>query len=293
MKAIISTILFINFLHARAQNLDSLINISLTLKSDTEKVQLFYKEGFKYRAIDPFYSFECAEWAEKSANESKNPYYLAKAFNLKGIIFYRKGEYPKALNYHRKALEFRTKIKDLDGIVKSNINLANIYSELNMFLTAEANYNSAYEICVQTQNHLQATNCLMNMGVLFATAASLQKDSIHFLKAQDYFKRAFRSANQMHHYELMAEILNNTAVLNLIQQENEDAVANGMDALKLYDIMELDAMKADVYLNLALANLYLKNVSSANDCLTKADSLIRYFNLTESKLQWYNIAAKV
>ena len=292
MKTIFSAILFSIFLVSNAQDLDSILNASQLLKSDTERVQLFYKEGFKYRAVDPFYSYECAELAERHAVKSGHPYYKAKAYNLKGILFYRKGELPKSVQYHKQALELRIRINDKDGIVKSNINLANVLGDLGMFLAAENSYLEAYETCSETGNQIQAANCLMNLGVLFANVSSLQTDSLMYLKAEDYLSRAYKFARSMNDHELQAEILNNQAVLALIRQDHESAFAYCMDALKLYDLMENEAMKADVYLNLSLAYVRSNQADSAEKNLQRADRIIQLFHLLGAKSNWYLISAR-
>src|SRR6218665_225915 len=84
-----------------AQDLDSLKRLAAGLAHDTERVTLFYNEGFLHRTSDPQYSHDCAGLAESFAQRSSQPYYAAKAFNLLGILYYRKGDLSTALGYHK------------------------------------------------------------------------------------------------------------------------------------------------------------------------------------------------
>lgn len=105
MRPLFTLILILNLLKVNSQDLDSLLTLAAQLPSDTEKVNLFYKAGFSQRSIDPQYSYDCAKRAEEYAKKSGSAYYLAKAYNLLGVLYYRKNDLSKALVYHKKALQ--------------------------------------------------------------------------------------------------------------------------------------------------------------------------------------------
>jgi len=65
VRALFVFILFLILLNVRAQSTDSILAIALKFPSDTDRVELFYKEGFSHRSTDPLYSFDCSELAER------------------------------------------------------------------------------------------------------------------------------------------------------------------------------------------------------------------------------------
>ena len=138
MRAILLIFFIINLLNISGQNFDSLKIAATKLPHDTDRVNLFYAEGFLHRAIDAQYSYNCAKEAENFAQKASLPFYTAKASNLLGILFYRKGHLSTALSYHKKALRLRTIVNDKKGIAQSQTNLGNIYSELARYTLAEA-----------------------------------------------------------------------------------------------------------------------------------------------------------
>lgn len=286
VRALFVFIFFLILLNARAQSADSILSVALTLPSDTERVELFYKEGFSYRSSDPLYSFDCSELAEKFANKSRSVFYQAKAKNLKGILYYRKGDLPKALLCHKQALEKRELIGDKKGMIKSHINLGNVYSDMELIIAAEKHYEEALKLSLEINERDQIPSCLLNLGTLNASKGSLEKDSLSTWKAFDYFGRALRIGKEQKDYELQAQALNNLSVVKMVMDQQDDAIAYCMDAIKLYEMMDAEIEKADTYLNIALASSYKKDGAMTEEYLLKADTVIERQNYLSGRIQW-------
>lgn|GEM_PF-863665 len=286
VRALFVFILFLILLNVRAQSTDSILAIALKFPSDTDRVELFYKEGFSHRSTDPLYSFDCSELAERFAEKSHSVFHIAKAKSLKGILYYRKGDLPKALLCHKQALEKREKINDKKGMMKSHINLGNVYSDMELAIAAERHYEEALKIALELNENEQIPACLLNLGTLNANKGSLEKDSLSLFKAADYFSRALRIGKKQNDYELQAQALNNIAVVKMVMNRQDEAIACCMDAIKLYEMMDAETEKADTYLNLALAASYKKDVSMAEEYLLRADTIIQKHDYLSGRIQW-------
>ncbi|MBA3682718.1 MAG: tetratricopeptide repeat protein [Bacteroidetes bacterium] len=277
MKPLYLLFFILNLLNISAQNLDSLKLVADKLPHDTDRVNLFYDEGFSHRTIDAQYSYDCARQAENFAQKTSEPFYTAKAFNLLGILFYRKGDLNTALSFHKKALKLRMFINDKKGIALSQANLGNIYSDLARYKSAEDSYLKALEINNELNLPKQIDNCLLNLGVL-----SVELKAVNI--AESYFLRALKNAEKRFDYETQASCLNNLAYVNIRKQNYDAAIANCTNSIKIKDIMENEMEKADSYLNIAAAYINKKEGLHALENLIIADSIILKFNYLAAKI---------
>ena len=278
MRLLFSILFLINLLNINGQNFDSLKIAVIELPTDTDRVNLFYKEGFANRSVDAQYSYDCAKEAELYAQKAGLPLYTAKANNLLGILFYRKGDLNKALTYHKIALALRTLINDKKGIALSQTNLGNIYSELTLYKFAEEAYLKALEINNELNLPIQIDNCLLNLGVL---STELKMINV----AENYFNRALSNSKKRNDYEMQASCLNNLAVINTIKEDFDAAIANSYNSIKVKELMDNEMEMADSYLNIAVAYIKKKEAQEAIKSLKIADSIILKFNYLAAKIQ--------
>jgi tetratricopeptide (TPR) repeat protein len=278
----LSLILFLaNFCFAASlngQDFDSLLLEAPKLLDDTARVNLFYKQGFLHRASDAQFSYLCAKQAEKYAIQAKAPYYIAKAKNLLGILYYRKGDLRKALIFHKDALALRTQINDEKGIGLSEANLGNVYSDLMQTVLAEQAYVKALQIQTKLKDEKQINNCLINLG-------GLQIVNGNYEVAENYFNEAMRTALSQNDYEVQATCLNNLAVIHIVQKNYQSAIANCQNSLKLKLLMDNEMEMADSYMNMALAYLRLNEPKIALNNIHNADSLINKYNYMSAKAE--------
>jgi tetratricopeptide (TPR) repeat protein len=261
-----------------AQDLDSLKRLAAGLAHDTNRVNLFYNEGFRHRASDPQYSYDCARLAENYAQRANQPYYTAKAFNLLGILYYRKGDLGRAVSFHKEALALRRLIRDSAGIALSLVNLGNAYSEMELYPQAETAYLEALALNTDLGQQKQAGNCLLNLGVM---VAGLKKAEA----AENYFNLALANARMRYDYELQASCLNNLAEVHLMHGNYDAAMANASNSLKIKELMDNDMDMADSYLILSKASLRRQQVNEGKNYLRMADSIIDRFGYLAARLQ--------
>ncbi|MBL7917584.1 MAG: tetratricopeptide repeat protein [Bacteroidia bacterium] len=286
MRKQLALLFILSFTLFKAQNFDSLLFVSIKINADTEKVNLFYSEGFEKRNKIPQYSYNCARQAEHFALQSKSQKHIAKAYNLLGILFYKKGDLKTALNFHQKALAIREELKDEYGIALSETNLGNIYSDLKNYEAAELSYLNALQINSKIANEKQCGNCYINLGVLKIAQNKIEE-------AEKYFYNAYKIAKNIVDYEIEAMALNNLSYINITKGNYEVAISNCYDALKAKDIMENEFEKTDSYLNLAKAFYYLKDFANSKYYLAKADSFCTAYDYTEARYQLYKLQSEI
>jgi tetratricopeptide (TPR) repeat protein len=285
VKQFLSLIFILNLLNARSGNIDSLLALSQKLNDDTQRVSLFYANGFASRFSDPGFSYQCAKKAARFAEASAAPLYIAKAFNLLGILAYRKNEFSSALAYHKKALQLRLAVNDRKGMAMSQLNLGNIYADMQQHALAETAYLEAYKINAGLGEKKAAGNCLLNLGVLNAEKRNNEA-------AKDYFEEALSNARTRYDYELEALCLNNLSVININLEKFDEAIANCINSIKTKDLMDNEMEKADSYLNLALAYLKKREPQNALVNLNTADSIINVFGYLMAKINACKIRAE-
>ncbi len=269
-----------------AQNFDSLVLACVKIPADTEKVNIYYKEGFKARVFDPQYAYNCAKQAEFFARQSGSQKHLAKAYNLIGVLYYRKGDLKKALGYHQKALTIRETLKDDRGIAMSETNLGNIYTDLQKNEMAERSYMKALQINHKLNNQKQSANCYINIGVLKMGEKKLEE-------SQKYFLNAYKIAKSTMDYEVEAMCLNNLAVINIASKNYESAIGNCLDAIKANEIMGNEMDKTDSYINLSRAYLMLSDQKTSEFYANKADSLCSVFDYLDAKCKLLDLRSVI
>ncbi|MBS1651851.1 MAG: tetratricopeptide repeat protein [Bacteroidetes bacterium] len=270
------------FIKCFSQSIDSLEVVIANLKHDSIKINVLYREGFANRSKNPQYSFDCAITALK-LNKAKDDLLSAQAYNLLGILYYKKGDYTTAINYHQQALKIREQFLDTIGIAFSKLNLGNVLSEIQNFKKAELYYLDALAVFNAKQNHKQTIKSLINLGVL-------NYNLNDFNAARRYFNMVVMQARQNNDYESEAMGYNNLAAVNIKDKKTEDAKANLFNSLKVKEMMGNEVEKTDSYISLAQCFALENDLRSAAHYLNLSDSMIKKFDYQEAKTEWNDAA---
>ncbi|MBS1635510.1 MAG: tetratricopeptide repeat protein [Bacteroidetes bacterium] len=281
------TVVFIFLcLGIRAQSSDSLIHEIMQVASDTERVNLLYKTGFDLRNTDPAHAYRLARACEHEALLSNSKKHLAKSYNLLGILFYKRSDYTKALQYHRRALQLREEIQDKLGIAISETNLGNIYTDLLYFRLAENSYLDALKQYKELDNTLQTAKCLINLGVL----KHEQKQNI---PAIHNFKEALKLGNSIGDYEILAICNSNIGELMAEQGLLDTALLYTEEGLKMRNMLDNEVEVADSYLNMAHIFTLQKRYSEAENYLGLAEKIAHDYDYTQARLILYKLKAEL
>ena len=166
LKLFFSVILFPAFIFSQSISSEEKFSQIKTLANDQSKCSELYDLGFSIRAEEPLLAYSCAKYLRDISSQLTDTFYLARAYNLLGILHYRNQEFDKAIYYHRNALKWREALKNESEIGASYTNLGNMYSDLENFEMAESYHLKAFSLFQKLKNTKQILNCLCNLGIL-------------------------------------------------------------------------------------------------------------------------------
>lgn len=260
---------------------DSLLYQTQHIENDTERVNQLYKIGFDTRNNDPDMSYEFAKVCELEALKTNSPKHIAKAYNLLGVLYYKKGNFTKALNYQKQALALNQSIHNETGIAINHTNLGNIYSDINYLQLAEQSYLAALKAYNKTNNTLHIVRSLINLGVL-------KYNQKQYNAAIKQFEEALAYANTIGENELVASCYNNIGTILREQGELDSALLYLEEGLKIRQLIDNEFELADSYNNIALVFINQKNFNQAANYISLADEIITKYDYTEALLELYH-----
>lgn len=278
MKLII-LLLFLSFT-CFAQVNDSLLYQLKSIENDTERVNQLYKTGFDLRNTDPELSYQYAITCEQEALKSKSIMHLAKSYNLLGVLFYKKGDYNKALQFQKKSLQLNQSVQNEYGIAINQANLGNIYSDINYPKLAEYSYLQSLQASNKTNNTLQITRCLINIGVL-------KHNQKQYNAAVKQFEEALNYATALGNHELIASCYNNIGTILREQNNLDSALMYLEEGLKIRQLIDDEVELADSYNNIAMAYILQKNFNQASNYIALADEICTKYDYPEALAELY------
>lgn len=259
---------------------DSLLYQIKSIENDTERVNQLYKTGFDLRNTDPELSYKIATTCEKEAIKSKSALHLAKSNNLLALLFYKKGDYTKALQYQKKSLQLSQAIQNQHWIAINQANLGNIYSDINYPKLAEHAYLQSLQASNQTGNTLQITRCLINIGVLKHSQKELNA-------AIKQFEEAMKYANDIGSQELLADCYNNIGTILREQNKLDSALLYLEEGLKIRQLIDNEFELADSYNNIAMVYILQKNFNQASNYILLANDICTKYDYPEALVEIY------
>lgn len=278
MRFLFSFIFITTFI--TGQTRDSVLYQLLQIENDTERVNSIYTTGFELRNTDPELAYQYAVQCEKQALKTSSAKHIAKSYNLLGILYYKKGNYSKALDYQQKALRLNQQAGNAHGIAINQVNLGNIYTDLKEQELAEHFYLEALHTYNTLNNTLQMTRCLINIGVL-------KHQQGQFIASGNQFREALNYAEKLGDYDLMATCNNNIGAVLLDMKKADSALIYLEEGMKLRSLIDNELELADSYLNMAKAYLQLNNFSQADNYLNLAEPVCTHYQYAEALIELY------
>jgi tetratricopeptide (TPR) repeat protein len=272
-------LIFLSFTYFSQVN-DSLLFQLKSIENDTERVNQLYKTGFDLRNIDPELAYKYAVICEQEALKSKSIIHLAKSYNLLGVLFYKKGNYTKALQFQKKSLHFNQSIQNEFGMAINHANMGNIYTDINYPKLAEISYLQSLQASNKTNNTLQITRCLINIGVL-------KHNQKQFNAAIKQFEEALNYANILGNHELMASCYNNIGAILKEQNKLDSSLIYLEEGLKIRQLIDDEVELADSYNNIAMVYVLQKNFNQASNYISLADEICIKYDYPEALVELY------
>lgn len=284
MKAISLSIFVLVSALVPAQS-DSALYQLIRIANDTERVNQIYQAGFAIRNSDPELAYSYAVIAETEALKSGSKKHLAKSYNLKGILHYKKGDYSRALSLQQQALQLNEEAGFEYGMAINQTNLGNIYSDMGYKDLAEASYLKALKSYNALNNRRQIVNSLINLGVL-------KHDQQRHRLAKRYFMTALAMATEDKDLAVMASCNTNIGAMLMEEQLPDSALLYLEESQKLLDLQDNVLELSDVYDNMGLSYLQKGETAKALGYLRRADSISTAYNYTDGLVHVYDSYAK-
>ena len=239
MKITLKCLLFgltIYFCHltllAQNKNIDSLLILIKTEKSDTNKINLLNKLCRESTLIGDFekglnYGTSALELAHKLGFKKE----IANASIYIGNIYLGQADYPHALDYYLKALKIDEEIKNKNGIAFCLGNLGLVYYN-------QADYSKALDcdfkvlkMAEELRDKIQIALTIGNIGAVY----NIQKN---YPKALDCYFKALNMAKELGNKNIMEIQLSNIGSIYTLEKKYAEAEKYLEDALRLDEKQE-------------------------------------------------------
>lgn len=242
-------------------------------KNDSIEFQSYYEKAYRLRTIHTDSAFYWIEKSQETAQRTGKKEWLAKTFNLKGVLHHKKSEYLKSLNELEKALKY-TNNKELKG--KIYINLGNTLSDLGYNYSAIEYYKEAVRIFNETDNQQFLVRALMNL-------AGEEFNVKHTVNARNHLKLALYYAQEYELLEEEAMCLNNLSAFFIKSGLVDSASRYVYQSFNVYEQTENYFGLADAYLTAIELHLEKKEWDYAKALIDLADSIINSIQYLEGK----------
>ncbi|MET0394436.1 MAG: tetratricopeptide repeat protein [Chitinophagaceae bacterium] len=252
MKKITATLLLLACLtaaHSQRQVIDSLNRMLTAAKDDTTRANILIDVGRYYSFSKPDSGLLLVH---QGLELSRRAGYLkgqANGLNMEGIIYYKTGNYPRALSSLLSALQINEKRKDQLSIAKNLGNIAGIYADqgdyrqhINLLLRVRA-------IAEQIGHDRVLQTALSNLGTAYLTTNKLDS-------ARIYTQQGYELASKLNDLDALG---NSTSNLGWIQLKmNNPGIALEYYRLAIPYYEQVDDKEGIAQTSLAMAELFKK-----------------------------------
>lgn len=326
LPAVASIFLFSTCVFSQTPLADSLTNVIQKLPADTSRLNPMYDLSREFvingeyekanQKIDEFDSFieklSSASGKDKAVQD-KLKSEKARALNLRGVIYSRKADFKKALEYYLQALKIREEINDAQGIAMTCNNLSGLYSNLgdeenklkylelalknfeaagdkkglgqayynqSYYYYQHTDYEKAIELNLKSQKYAEEIDDKIGVTHSLLLTGDIYREMGHLKESNDYFRKALAMCNETGDKVTMMYALGQLGITYEKTGDFQKAYEHHMRALQMGK--ELDDKKnvANTYGNIAflfdaIREDYLKKGDAARAAAT-LDSCARY-----------------
>jgi len=163
-------------INCTAQNIDSLWKVySNKNQADTIRLQAIQKIAWSYVFNNPDTAFVLAQQELQFAQDKQQKKWQAKAFNIMGVSFLNKSNYPKALKYYLQSLKICKELNNKQGIASSLNNIGLVYFSLSDYPKALDNQLQGLKINEELHDKKAMAGSLSNIGNIYSNLSDYDK----------------------------------------------------------------------------------------------------------------------
>ena len=237
-----------------SQNIDSLWRISNNIKqADTSRLKAMHAIANIYRDNKPDSCIILAELeltlatslSEIKGQIKEGKKYQSKAFNIMGVAFRNKGDYPKAIEYYLKAIKLREEIGDKNGVGMSYTNIGVVYHY-------QANYPQALSYYLKALKLKEEVGDKEGIGACYIAIGIVYKEQKNFSKALDYYFKAIKLQEGIGDKSGIGACYSNVGVIYKEQNNLSKALDYYFKAAKIFEEIDDKQSIGACYSNIGL-----------------------------------------
>lgn len=194
----------------------------------------------------------------------KNYLYAAVlAYNIQGVSWYLRGDYPKALGYYRKSLKIDEQMGNQRGISATLNNIGLIYVNQGDYPKALDYYTKGLKIDEKVGDQKGIAQSLNNIGIIYNNLAD-------YPKALDYYSQSLKIKEQIGDQKGVAASLNNIGLIYQYQRDYPKALDCYSQSLKIKEEIGDQMGIAPSLHNIGIIYNILGDYAMAKDYFTKS-----------------------
>ena len=254
MKNLICLFTLLAGINGFSQNIDSLWRISNNIKqADTSRLKAMHAIANIYRDNKPDSCIILAELeltlatslSEIKGQIKEGKKYQSKAFNIMGVAFRNKGDYPKAIEYYLKAIKLREEIGDKNGVGMSYTNIGVVYHY-------QANYPQALSYYLKALKLKEEVGDKEGIGACYIAIGIVYKEQKNFSKALDYYFKAIKLQEGIGDKSGIGACYSNVGVIYKEQNNLSKALDYYFKAAKIFEEIDDKQSIGACYSNIGL-----------------------------------------
>ncbi len=264
---ILSIVLICIFSNASAGDYLDSLRLSLNSAPDSSRIKIFLELADSLEYTDPVEAEKNLKSAQNLSLSTDNIKLQAKIAHKLGVFYWEKGEYERAMEWDKQALDLFTTINDQRGIASSYMSIGVNLSDLNM-------QEMAVEELLKAMSIFESIDDKTNLSSAYNILATIYSDMGDNMQALSYLYKAKGLLAQNENSNALADIYHNIANILSLDGDNERAIAFYSRSLDIYEEQDYLAGKslclanaADSYIKLGYAvkaeNMLIESIEIA------------------------------
>lgn len=237
----------------KQEKLDSLFHVLERAKHDTNRVQTMIDISSEYATNNIKNALQYCESASQLAEKTGNERLMALSIYNAGLIYFNAGLLEQSANNFYRYLEIEQNKKNDEAVVATLVNIGAIHLQMKQLDKAGQNFEAALDILLRHRD--SAKDSLQNnaLATVYNNLGIVEKENNHFSKAEEYYLKGIEyTRGQPNRTYLLANLLNNLGMVNILENKYDAAFSNINESLALRIADNDKQGEASSYQNLAL-----------------------------------------